>query len=79
MTLNTAGPMTVQGVGMALSGAAAEFAGVQATVAGAGVLGTLCCVLLAVEARRTEGGGKLGLSGGGTERRDGADQDVTGR
>ncbi|MFF1450759.1 MFS transporter [Streptomyces sp. NPDC058274] len=56
MALNTAGLMTLQGVGMALAGVAAEFAGPAATVAGAGALGTLCCVLLAVEARRTEGG-----------------------
>lgn len=66
MTLLTAGLMTVQGVGMALAGVAAEFVGVTATVAGAGVLGTACCALLAVQARRTEG-------------RDGADHHVTGR
>ncbi|MFF8022818.1 MFS transporter [Streptomyces sp. NPDC007896] len=78
MTLNTAGLMTVQGVGMALSGVAAEFAGVRATVAGAGVLGTLCCVLLAVEARRTEGAATPAVEGSGTERRDGADQHMTG-
>ncbi|KOU59678.1 MFS transporter [Streptomyces sp. MMG1533] len=66
MTLLTAGLMTIQGVGMALAGVAAEFAGVAATVTGAGVLGTVCCVLLALEARRTE-------------RRDRADHDVTGR
>ncbi|MFF4352672.1 MFS transporter [Streptomyces sp. NPDC001530] len=71
MTLNTAGLMTVQGVGMALAGVVAEFAGVTATVAGAGALGALVCVLLAVAARRTEGAA--------TERRDGADHDVTGR
>ncbi|MFD9281567.1 MFS transporter [Streptomyces mirabilis] len=78
MTLNTAGLMTVQGVGMALSGVAAEFAGVRATVAGAGVLGTVCCVLLAVEARRTEGAATPVVEGAGTERRDGADQHMTG-
>jgi predicted MFS family arabinose efflux permease len=66
MTLLTAGLMTIQGVGMALAGVVAEFAGVRATVAGAGVLGAVCCALLAAEARRTE-------------RRDGADQHVTGR
>lgn len=70
MTLNTAGLMTIQGVGMALAGVVAEFAGVIATVAGAGVLGTVCCLLLAVEARRTEGRW--------TEARDGADHDMTG-
>ncbi|MFF1485860.1 MFS transporter [Streptomyces sp. NPDC058319] len=53
MTLLTAGLMTLQGVGMALAGVAAEFAGARATVAGAGVLGTVCCVLLANAARRT--------------------------
>jgi len=66
MTLLTAGLMTIQGVGMALAGVAAEFAGVRGAVVGAGVLGTVCCALLAVEARRTDG-------------RDGADHDVTGR
>ncbi|MGW7205462.1 MFS transporter [Streptomyces sp. NPDC054837] len=66
MTLLTAGLMTIQGVGMALAGVVAEFAGVAGTVAGAGVLGTACCVLLAVAARRTEC-------------QDGADQHVTGR
>ncbi|WP_445526253.1 MFS transporter [Streptomyces cyslabdanicus] len=54
MTLLTAGLMTIQGVGMALAGVAAEFAGLTATVAGAGILGTVCCVGLAVAARRTE-------------------------
>lgn len=55
MTLLTAGLMTIQGVGMALAGVAAEFAGVAWTVAGAGLLGTVCCTALAVTARRTEG------------------------
>ncbi|MFJ9023342.1 MFS transporter [Streptomyces sp. NPDC102259] len=66
MTLLTAGLMTFQGVGMALAGVAAELVGVAAAVAGAGVLGTVCCVLSALEVRRTEG-------------RDGADHDMTGR
>ncbi|MEU3285157.1 MFS transporter [Streptomyces longwoodensis] len=56
MTLLTAGLMTFQGVGMALAGVAAELVGVRATVAGAGVLGTVCCAALALEARRTEAG-----------------------
>ncbi|MFI0962873.1 MFS transporter [Streptomyces sp. NPDC021080] len=56
MTLNSAGLMTVQGVGMALSGAVAEFAGVRATVVGAGVVGTAACVALAAAARRAERG-----------------------
>lgn len=42
MTLLTAGLMTLQGVGMALAGLAAEFFPVNRVVAGAGVLGTLC-------------------------------------
>ncbi|MFE2585730.1 MFS transporter [Streptomyces sp. NPDC059378] len=64
MTLLTAGLMTLQGLGMALAGAAAEVAGVRAAVAGAGALGAVCCTLLAVQARRTE-------------RRDRADRDMT--
>ncbi|MFE9172726.1 MFS transporter [Streptomyces kebangsaanensis] len=64
MTLLTAGLMRIQGVGVAPAGIAAEFAGVTATVAGAGVPGTACCVRLAVTARRTE-------------RRDRADHDMT--
>ncbi|MFF0136053.1 MFS transporter [Streptomyces sp. NPDC005227] len=91
MTLNTAGLMTVQGLGMALSGAVAEFAGVRATVVGAGVLGTVLCVVLAVAARRAgqgveqrPGGPPEGaripvVVGERTETRDGADHDVTGR
>ncbi|MFF1441410.1 MFS transporter [Streptomyces sp. NPDC058295] len=66
MTLLTAGLMTFQGVGMALAGVAAELVGVAAAVTGAGALGTVCCVLAALEVRRTEG-------------RDGADHDMTGR
>ncbi|SNX64105.1 predicted MFS family arabinose efflux permease [Streptomyces sp. TLI_55] len=55
MTLLTAGLMTIQGVGMALAGVVAEFAGVAWTVAGAGVVGAVGCALLAAEARRTGG------------------------
>ncbi|MHC3475276.1 MFS transporter [Streptomyces sp. 7R007] len=62
MTLLQAGLMTVQGVGMALAGVAAQFAGVAATVAGAGVLGTLCCRLLAREARAAGPKGETGLT-----------------
>ncbi|NEA47034.1 MFS transporter [Streptomyces sp. SID10815] len=54
MTLLTAGLMTIQGVGMALAGVAAEFVGVPATVAAAGALGTAACAALAVAARKTE-------------------------
>ncbi|MFD5717649.1 MFS transporter [Streptomyces sp. NPDC127036] len=91
MTLNTAGLMTVQGLGMALSGAVAQFAGVRATVVGAGVLGTVLCVLLALAARRAERAVEQGTGvppegaripvvvGERTETRDGADHNVTGR
>jgi len=86
MTLNTAGLMTVQGVGMALAGVAAEFAGVTATVAGAGALGTVCCALLALSARRTQetrGAASRARAPFGEdpviEARDGADQHMTGR
>ncbi|MEV7197898.1 MFS transporter [Streptomyces sp. NPDC093510] len=65
MTVHTAGLMTLQGVGMALAGLAAEFFAVSTVVTGAGVLGTVCCLLLVVEVRSTE-------------LRDGADQHVTG-
>lgn len=52
MTVLSAGLMTVQGVGMTLAGVAAEAVGVRAAVAGAGVVGALCCWGLAVAARR---------------------------
>ncbi|MEU5984022.1 MFS transporter [Streptomyces sp. NPDC047434] len=69
MTLMTAGMMTVQGVGMAAAGLAAEFAAVHLVVAGAGVLGTLAVLWVVAEVRATEAGT--------TEVRDGADQHVT--
>ncbi|MEV7322762.1 MFS transporter [Streptomyces sp. NPDC093970] len=53
MTVLSAGLMTLQGVGMALAGVAAETVGVRATVAGAGLAGAVCCCGLAVAARRT--------------------------
>ncbi|MGA4839551.1 MFS transporter [Streptomyces sp. G45] len=53
MTVHTAGLMTLQGVGMALAGLAAEFLAVSTVVAGAGALGTACCALLAWEVRST--------------------------
>ncbi|MGW6533264.1 MFS transporter [Streptomyces venezuelae] len=65
MTVLTAGLMTIQGLGMALAGLAAEFFAVSTVVAGAGVLGTVCCLLLVAQVRSTES-------------RDGADQHVTG-
>ncbi|WP_405806000.1 MFS transporter [Streptomyces sp. NBC_00210] len=64
MTLLTAGLMTIQGVGMALAGLAAEFFPVSTVVAAAGALGTLSCLLLVAEARKTE-------------ERDGADRNMT--
>jgi predicted MFS family arabinose efflux permease len=83
MTLLTAGLMTVQGVGMALAGLAAEFWPVHGVVTGAGALGTLCSLVLVVQARRV---GRPGLPGrtvgsedGTTEARDGADHHVTSR
>ncbi|MFC4331395.1 MFS transporter [Streptomyces andamanensis] len=79
MTLLTAGLMTLQGVGMALAGVAAEFAGARAAVTGAGILGTVCCVLLAGAARRTSAtAGRPPGDRLATERRDGADHDMTG-
>lgn len=54
MTLMTAGLMTVQGVGMALAGLAAEFLPVHQVVAGSGAIGTVCSVLLVREVRRTD-------------------------
>ncbi|MFI6350692.1 MFS transporter [Streptomyces sp. NPDC050560] len=73
MTVHTAGLMTIQGVGMALAGAAAEFVPVSRVVMGAGVLGTLCCLLLVLEIRRTRP--VPGKSGAGA----GLPTDVTGR
>lgn len=69
MTLLTAGLMTVQGVGMTLAGVVADVLGVRATVAWAGVLGTVCCVSLAGEAWRTrDGGAAIGTYGARTGR-----------
>ncbi|GGR66773.1 MFS transporter [Streptomyces aureoverticillatus] len=53
MTVHTAGLMTLQGVGMALAGLAAEFFAVSTVVAAAAVLGTVCCLVLAREVRAT--------------------------
>lgn len=53
MTLLTAGLMTVQGLGMALAGLAAEFLPVHEVIAWSGALGTLCTLLLVMEVRRT--------------------------
>ncbi|MGZ9933453.1 MFS transporter [Streptomyces sp. NC-S4] len=51
MTLLSTGLMTLQGVGMALAGLAAEFRPVHEVVTGAGVLGTGVVVLLLAELR----------------------------
>ncbi|MFJ4869569.1 MFS transporter [Streptomyces sp. NPDC088757] len=66
MTLMTAGMMTVQGLGMAGAGLAAEFVPVHTVVAGTGVVGTLCLLAAAAELR----------AAGATEGRDGADRHV---
>ncbi|MFI1185008.1 MFS transporter [Streptomyces californicus] len=72
MTLLTAGLMTVQGLGMALAGLAAEFFPVHQVVAGSGILGTVCTLLLVAEVRRTAPGRMSD-----TEGRDRADRHVT--
>ncbi|WP_328620265.1 MFS transporter [Streptomyces sp. NBC_00354] len=61
MTLLSTGLMTLQGVGMALAGLAAELLPVHVVVAGAAVLGTAVVLLLLAELRsanRREGGPK---------------------
>ncbi|MFE6071014.1 MFS transporter [Streptomyces sp. NPDC056525] len=63
MTLMTAGMMTVQGIGMAGAGIAAEFAPVHAVVAGTGVLGTVCLLAAAAELRAAGATGKTGETG----------------
>ncbi|GAA1308399.1 MFS transporter [Streptomyces sanglieri] len=73
MTLLTAGMMTLQGVGMALAGLAAEFLPVHQVIAGAGAVGAICVLLLVLEVRRTAPAGR----GIRTEVRDGADQHMT--
>ncbi|MBT2395696.1 MFS transporter [Streptomyces sp. ISL-100] len=79
MTVMTAGMMTVQGVGMAVAGAAAEFFPVHQVVAGFAVVGTASVLVLLAEIRRTEvrEGGSRGSKT--TEARDGDVRDMTGR
>ncbi|MFF2325450.1 MULTISPECIES: MFS transporter [unclassified Streptomyces] len=72
MTLLTAGLMTLQGVGMALAGLAAEFLPVHQVIAAAGAVGTLCVLLLVLEVRRTAAAERIR-----TEVRDGADRHMT--
>ncbi|AKH84933.1 MFS transporter [Streptomyces sp. CNQ-509] len=62
MTLQTAGLMTLQGVGMAGAGAVAEFAPVHLAVAAVGVTGTVCSLLVCLEVRRTRPKGETGLT-----------------
>lgn len=77
MTVHTAGLMTVQGAGMALAGLAAEFFAVSTVVAASGVLGTLCCLLLVAEVRRTAPRPMPASREHAPESRDGADHHVT--
>jgi MFS family permease len=84
MTVHTAGLMTIQGVGMALAGAAAEFWAVSTVVGGVGVVGTVCCVLLVLEVRRTDDArvrhtgraGAQGMAGAGAGAPKGTDRGV---
>ncbi|MEU3739202.1 MFS transporter [Streptomyces sp. NPDC032198] len=81
MTVHTAGLMTIQGVGMALAGLAAEFFAVSTVVTASGVLGTVCCLVLAAEVRatgRTAADEPANTREQATESRDGADHHVTG-
>jgi hypothetical protein len=76
MTLLTAGLMTVQGIGMALAGLAAEFLPVHRVVAGSGAIGVVCTLLLVREVSRTARA-TAPADGSRTEVRDGADQHMT--
>ncbi len=53
MTVLQAGVMTIQGLGMAVAGAAAEFVSVHAVVAGIGAIGTVTLGLVAREVVRS--------------------------
>ncbi|MFJ2214588.1 MFS transporter [Streptomyces sp. NPDC101062] len=80
MTLLTAGLMTIQGFGMAAAGLAAEFLPVHQVVAGAGAIGTLCCLVLVREVHRTRARDPEHRAPGAdraTEVRDEADPQVT--
>ncbi|QLH24194.1 MFS transporter [Streptomyces sp. Rer75] len=67
MTVLTAGLMTAQGLGMAVSGAVAEFVPVHAVAALAGGCGALCSLLVALEVRRTARRGGPGPGPAGFE------------
>ncbi|WP_344291289.1 MFS transporter, partial [Streptomyces synnematoformans] len=62
MTLQTAGLMTLQGVGMGGAGAVAEFVPVHLAVAAVGVTGTLCSLFVCLEVRRTRPKPEIGLT-----------------
>lgn len=62
MTLQTAGLMTLQGVGMGGAGAVAEFVPVHLAVAAVGVTGTLCSLFVCLEVRRTRPKREIGLT-----------------
>jgi MFS family permease len=62
MTLQTAGLMTLQGVGMGAAGAVAEFVPVHLAVAAVGTTGTLCSLLVCLEVRRTRPKRETGLT-----------------
>ncbi|WP_322974491.1 MFS transporter [Actinacidiphila epipremni] len=55
MSLLGAGLMTLQGIGITVGGALAEWAPPYAVIAGAGVGGTLCVLLVLRSVRRTQG------------------------
>lgn len=62
MTLQTAGTMTVQGLGMTLAGAAAEFVPVHAVVAAVGAVGTVLVGFAVRLVARSARSGPQGLS-----------------
>ncbi|WP_411080859.1 MFS transporter [Streptomyces sp. cmx-18-6] len=72
MTLLSAGLMTIQGLGMALAGLAAEFFPVHHVVAASGIIGTVVSLVVVAEVRRTAPGQMSD-----TEGQDGADRHVT--
>ncbi|MFS0694626.1 MFS transporter [Streptomyces nitrosporeus] len=75
MTLLTAGLMTVQGLGMALAGLAAEFFPVHQVVTASGAAGTLCTLLVVREVRAVRT--RPGEQRSGTEGRDGTERHMT--
>ncbi|MFE2546764.1 MFS transporter [Actinacidiphila glaucinigra] len=57
MTLQSAGLMTIQGLGMAVAGAAAEFVAPHVVAAGAAGAGTVCVLAVLARVRGSAGGG----------------------